>query len=196
MSDTTIEDVEANVEAQTTETDACMALVNGIETLVAEALYSEPISPAGNGKLKRIFAGLKSKKDEIGAAVIANTPSAKTGAGVTAIKVTADANPATAGKPVLLTAMLTQGAPVPQGATAPANPAAGNPNVAPQPVPATGSVKFMDGAGEIGSDTLDKTGKATASQTFIAGTYAITAVYSGDAANAPATSSVLTLTVA
>lgn len=183
MPDTTIEDVEATVEAQTNETDAVMAVITGIETLVAEALYSEPISPAGNGRMKRIFAGLKAKKDEIGAAVLANTPSAKAGTGVTTVKVTADANPASAGKPVLLTATVTVAEPAKVDPTA-------------TPVPAIGSVKFMDGSGEIGSGTLDKSGKATYSQTFIAGTYAITAVYSGDAVNAEATSTVLTLTVA
>lgn len=188
MPDTTIEDVEATVEAQTNETDAVMAVITGIETLVAEALYSEPISPAGNGRMKRIFVGLKAKKDEIGAAVLANTPSAKAGTGVATVKVTADANPASAGKPVLLTATVTQNDPLAPAASAQSDTA--------KLAMATGSVKFMDGSGEIGSATLDKSGKSTYSQTFIAGTYAITAVYSGDAVNAEATSTVLTLTVA
>lgn len=189
MTDTTIEDVEATVEAQTNETDACMALVTGIQTLVGEALYSEPISPAGNGKLNRIFASFKAKKDEIGAAVIANTPSAKAGSAATTIKVTADANPATAGKSVLLTAVIAQAAAAPGGPGP--NP---NPN-APVAAPASGSVSFMDGSTQIGTGTVDKSGKSTLSQTFTAGTHAITAVYGGDAANAEATSEVLTLTV-
>lgn len=184
MSDTTLEDVEATVAAQTTETDAIMALVNGINTLVSEALYSEPISPAGNNRMRRIFDGLKAKQAEISDAVLANTPSGKAGAIVTAVNITADANPATAGKPVMLTATITAETAAVPGTPTPATPA-----------PASGSVKFLDGTTEIGTGTVDKSGKATYSQTFIAGTYPITAIYSGDASNAEATSSVLTLTV-
>lgn len=76
MLHTTIEDVEANVEAETTESGAIGALIKGIETLLADALYSEPISPAGNGRVRRIFESLKARNDALTAAALANTPSA------------------------------------------------------------------------------------------------------------------------
>src|SRR5580700_2042535 len=75
MSDTTLDDIEATMEAQTTEVGSLNALIVGIQKLLGEALYSEPISPAGNGKLKRIFASLNARESEIAAALVANTPS-------------------------------------------------------------------------------------------------------------------------
>ena len=197
MADTTIEDVEATIEAQTTEAGSFGALVGGIRTLVGEALYGEPISPAGNGKLNRIWAKLKDSEEGLVAAMTANTPASKAvGAAVTSITVTSAPNPSTVGKPVVFTAVVMQGAATPPASTmTPSTPAPASTPAAPVAKP-VGLVKFMDGAEAIGSAKLDASGKATLTKTFdLAGSYAITAVYAGDSVNAGSTSTVMTQTV-
>jgi len=63
------------------------------------------------------------------------------------------------------------------------------------PASATGTVQFLDGANALGTATV-KSGSATlAVSTLAAGTHAITAIYSGDAATAGSTSAALTQTV-
>ncbi|TJZ76533.1 Ig-like domain repeat protein [Rhodococcus oryzae] len=64
------------------------------------------------------------------------------------------------------------------------------------PAGATGTVQFKDGADNIGSAVPVNNGTATLNHTFTAdGAHAITAVYSGDAANKPSTSAAATVTV-
>jgi hypothetical protein len=59
------------------------------------------------------------------------------------------------------------------------------------PSTATGTVTFYDGATELGSGTLSGSGVATLTTGLPVGSQSITAVYSGDASDAPSTSSVL-----
>ncbi|MET4610960.1 hypothetical protein ABIC28_001941 [Rhodococcus sp. PvR044] len=64
------------------------------------------------------------------------------------------------------------------------------------PAGATGTVQFKDGANNIGNAVPVNNGTATLNHTFAAdGAHAITAVYSGDAANKPSTSAAATVTV-
>jgi len=59
----------------------------------------------------------------------------------------------------------------------------------------TGTVTFMDGTAQIGMATLTASGAATLSTATLApGVHQMTAVYSGDPNNAPATSGVLAST--
>ncbi len=63
-------------------------------------------------------------------------------------------------------------------------------------IPPTGTVNFFDGTTPIGSGTIVN-GMVSITASFVyAGPHSITAVYSGDAVNAPATSPVFTQTVA
>jgi hypothetical protein len=88
----------------------------------------------------------------------------------TQISLTASANPAAVGSAVTFTAVVSNGAAM---------------------VP-TGTVTFMDGTAQIGMATLTASGVATLSTATLApGVAQMTAVYSGDANNAPATSGVL-----
>jgi hypothetical protein len=60
----------------------------------------------------------------------------------------------------------------------------------------TGSVSFYNGSTMLGGGTVDATGTAAiSSSSLAAGTYSVTAVYSGDATFAPSTSSAVALTV-
>ncbi len=60
----------------------------------------------------------------------------------------------------------------------------------------SGTVSFNSGSTLLGSGTLDSSGKASLTlSTLAAGTYAITASYAGDAANAASTSAAVTVTV-
>ncbi|WP_051637037.1 beta strand repeat-containing protein [Rhodococcus sp. UNC363MFTsu5.1] len=64
------------------------------------------------------------------------------------------------------------------------------------PAGATGTVQFKDGANNIGNAVPVNNGTATLNHTFTSdGAHAITAVYSGDAANKPSTSAAATVTV-
>ncbi|MCZ4557500.1 Ig-like domain-containing protein [Rhodococcus maanshanensis] len=64
------------------------------------------------------------------------------------------------------------------------------------PAGATGTVQFKDGANNIGNAVPVNNGTATLNHTFAAdGAHAITAVYSGDAANKPSTSAAAAVTV-
>jgi predicted secreted protein len=88
----------------------------------------------------------------------------------TQISLTPSANPATVGTAVTFTAVVSNGAAM---------------------VP-TGTVTFMDGTAQIGMATLTASGAATLSTATLApGVHQMTAVYSGDPNNAPATSGVL-----
>ena len=88
----------------------------------------------------------------------------------TQISLTASANPAAVGSAVTFTAVVSNGAAM---------------------VP-TGTVTFMDGTAQIGMATLTASGAATLSTATLApGVAQMTAVYSGDPNNAPATSAVL-----
>lgn len=63
--------------------------------------------------------------------------------------------------------------------------------------PPTGTVEIFDGETEVGTASLDSTGAATFSIPSIAvGAHDLTAAYSGDAANAVSTSSIVTVTAA
>ena len=89
----------------------------------------------------------------------------------TQIGLTASANPAAVGTTVTFTAAVAE-----DGAST---------------IP-TGTVTFMDGNAQIGMTTLSSSGAATLSTaTLTVGVHQITAVYSGDPNNAPATSAVL-----
>jgi hypothetical protein len=60
----------------------------------------------------------------------------------------------------------------------------------------TGSVSFYNGSTMLGGGTVDATGTAAiSSSSLAAGSYSVTAVYSGDAIFAPSTSSAVALTV-
>jgi hypothetical protein len=60
----------------------------------------------------------------------------------------------------------------------------------------TGSVSFFNGSTMLGGGTVDATGMAAiSSSSLAAGSYSVTAVYSGDATFAPSTSSAVALTV-
>ena len=88
----------------------------------------------------------------------------------TQISLTPSANPAAVGSAVTFTAVVSNGAAM---------------------VP-TGTVTFMDGTAQIGMATLTASGMATFSTATLApGVAQMTAVYSGDPNNAPATSGVL-----
>jgi hypothetical protein len=64
------------------------------------------------------------------------------------------------------------------------------------PASATGTISFNDGSSQIGSANL-AAGKATLSlNTLGAGTHSLTAAYSGDSADSPASSSPVTVTIA
>jgi hypothetical protein len=63
------------------------------------------------------------------------------------------------------------------------------------PATATGTVQFLDGATVLGAATLNHGAASLTTSTLAAGSHALTAAYSGDATDAPATSAVLTLSV-
>jgi hypothetical protein len=98
---------------------------------------------------------------------ITQTVNAKT---ATVTTLTSNANPAFVGASVTLTATVNPGA-------------------------ATGTVQFLDGATVLGSSALASGAASFTSSTFAAGTHSITAVYSGDTANAGSTSAALIQTV-
>ncbi|HEX3617457.1 MAG TPA: Ig-like domain repeat protein [Solirubrobacteraceae bacterium] len=57
----------------------------------------------------------------------------------------------------------------------------------------TGSVSFLDGSTALGTTSLDASGKATlTTSTLAVGSHTITAIYGGDAGNAPSASAALT----
>jgi hypothetical protein len=90
---------------------------------------------------------------------------------VSTTAVASSLNPATAGQSVTFTATVTGSSP-------------------------TGTVQFMDGAASLGTPVALTASTATlTSSTLSAGTHPITAVYSGDAANAPSTSGVLNVVI-
>lgn len=76
MADMTLDDILATSEAEETEVASLIALTTGLKTQLDQALVGEPISPAGKAKMNKIFASLQAQKDEIAAAILANTPSA------------------------------------------------------------------------------------------------------------------------
>lgn len=93
----------------------------------------------------------------------------------TATALTVSPNPASVGQSVTFTATVT-----PASGTA---------------VP-TGSVAFMNGTTQLGTGTLDTSGKASYSASNLAaGTYSVTAVYAGDTNFSGSTSSAVSLTV-
>jgi Big-like domain-containing protein/VCBS repeat protein len=97
-------------------------------------------------------------------------------AAATTTVLTSSANPSAYGQPVAFTATVsdvTSGGPTP-----------------------TGTVTFKNGTAALGTATLNSQGVATATTlTLAAGTYSITAVYSGDASSAKSTSAALSQTV-
>jgi hypothetical protein len=191
MPELTMDDVLANTEAEGTEIGALETFSKGLKTLLDNALANEPISPAGTRRVDKLFAAIADQKDAIAAALSAST--AQAGTVATSVAVTSSLNPATVGTPVTFTAAVTVPAPAAPIAGPGPTPA---PASAPTAKPLTGKVKFMDGAESIGTGTVDASSKATMTKTFdLAGTYSITAVYSGDAVNAGSTSPVLTQTV-
>lgn len=76
MADMTLDDILATSEAEESEVASLIALTTGLKTQLDQALVGEPISPAGKAKMNKIFANLQAQKDEITAAILANTPSA------------------------------------------------------------------------------------------------------------------------
>lgn len=78
MADMTLDDILATSEAEESEVASLIALTTGLKTQLDQALVGEPISPAGKAKMNKIFANLQAQKDEIAAAILANTPSAAT----------------------------------------------------------------------------------------------------------------------
>lgn len=184
MADMTLDDVLADTTAERTEVDSLATLAAGIKAQLDQALAGQTLSPAAQAKVNKIFQNIEDNKAAISAAILANTPSTTTppgtgGTGVTSTAVTSSMNPATVGAPVTLSAVVSQ--------ATPASPV----------VPPTGTVQFLSDGVAVGTGTLDATGTATlAVSTLAAGTHAVTAVYSGDAANASSTSGALTQTVA
>jgi len=75
MADHTLEDVLANSEAEKTEIDSLISLITGMKTLLDQALAGEPISPAGKARVNKIFDAIQAQRDEVTAAILANTPS-------------------------------------------------------------------------------------------------------------------------
>ncbi|MFP5226504.1 MAG: beta strand repeat-containing protein [Acidobacteriota bacterium] len=93
----------------------------------------------------------------------------------TGTALTVSPNPATADQSITFSATVT--------------PASGS-------APPTGTVAFMNGTTQLGSGTLDATGKATFSTSNLAaGTYSVTAVYAGDTNFGGSTSPAVSLTV-
>lgn len=183
MADVSLDDILAETTAQATSDASIAALLTGIKTQLDQALSGATLTPAQQAKVNAIFGNLKANDKTIADAIAANTPAAPGGPtgglGATSTAVTSSANPVVAGTAVTLTAVVTQSAP------------------AAPPVPATGTVNFMDGTTSLGTGTLDATGTTTLSTTFAApvGDHSITAVYAGDAANATSTSNALVQTV-
>jgi len=86
------------------------------------------------------------------------------------VTLTSSLNPSTLGQAVTFTAKLT-------------------------PAAATGSVQFLDGGTALGTATVASGAASLPVSTLPVGTHTMTAVYSGDVSNAPATSAALTQTV-
>jgi len=59
----------------------------------------------------------------------------------------------------------------------------------------TGTITFLNGTKTLGTATVGAGGAATLTLTPVAGTYTVTASYSGDAYNAPSTSNPISITV-
>ena len=183
MADHTLDDILADTTAETTADASIVTLLDGLQTQLTQALSGQTISPAAQAKVNAIFANMKTNDAAIAAAIAANTPISTTppatgGTAVTTTTIASSMNPATVGAPVTLSAVVTQ--------TSPASPV----------VVPTGTVQFQDAGVSVGSGTLDATGTATmAVSTLAAGDHPITAVYSGDGANAGSTSGALTETI-
>jgi len=111
----------------------------------------------------------------LGSIDVANLLANWSPAAVTAATVTASLNPLASGALVTLAATVTT-----NGATAP-----------------TGTVKFFDGATQLGTGTLNGSGQATLAISNLTslGQHSITAVYGGDALNLASTSPPLAVTV-
>jgi len=132
---------------------------------VAGSLGSPPTSAATPGAFQSVYGGGTS--DAFVAKIVVQTPTATT--------LSAAPSSATVGTAVNLTATVAE-----LGGTS---------------VP-TGSVTFKDGTTSLGSMTLNGTGIAVfTTSTLAAGAHSITAVYGGDAANDPSTSTAATVTV-
>lgn len=182
MADTTLDDILAETNAETTADASIVALLDGLQTQLTQALSGQTLTPAAQAKVDKIFATMKANDAAISAAILANTPAGPTpptgGTGATTTTVTSSVSPSTVGAPVTLSAVVAE--------VSPATP----------PVTPTGTVQFLDGSAPLGTGTLDATGVGTlAVSTLASGSHSITAVYSGDAANAGSTSSALTQVV-
>lgn len=184
MADVTLDDILADTQAESTADASIVTLLNGLQTQLTQALSGQTISPAAQAKVNAIFKNMQANDAAISAAILANTPASPTppasgGTAGTSTAVTSSINPSTVGAPVTLSAVVAE--------TSPATP----------PAVPTGTVQFLDAGVAIGTGTLDPTGTATLAVTTLAsGSHTITAVYSGDGANAGSTSSALTQVVA
>jgi hypothetical protein len=142
----------------------------GTETLSGgEASFTTASLPTGSDYLKAIYNGATTFLTSTSATVTEDVEQ------TTKTTVTSSANPSVFGKSVTFTAKVT-----PSGS--------GSPN---------GSVKFLDGATVLATETLPSTGGVVTFSTaaLSAGTHSITAVYEGSSTYAGSTSAVLTETV-
>lgn len=79
-----LDDVAADVQAESTIADSLVVLVQGLEKQVADALSGTTLPPAVQAKVDAVFSGIEANKAKFAAALASGTPSAPTVPGATA----------------------------------------------------------------------------------------------------------------
>ncbi len=73
----TLDQILQDVKDESTITDSIIALLNGVEQQLKDALAGQTIPPANQAKIDAIFDGIEANKAKVSAAITANTPAAR-----------------------------------------------------------------------------------------------------------------------
>jgi hypothetical protein len=82
----TIDEVLANVADEGTKTDSLIALMNGVEQQLKDALAGATIPPAVQAKIDAVFDGVTNNATKVQAALDANPPAVATQQAQAAVK--------------------------------------------------------------------------------------------------------------
>ena len=74
----TLDDILADVSAESSQIDGVTTLISGLEQQIADALSGTTIPPAVQAKIDAAFAGMQTNDAKIAAALAANVPPAPT----------------------------------------------------------------------------------------------------------------------